>query len=165
MLCAREKVTWMGKKNKKGGKGEIESVKTFAELAKFLKIHKEIKWEWGKGGTIQGDYYESEKRYRIKVSSTKEKGGLSANFHGSNFIGYSNSPLWWDFKYGISVTLGKKKVVEFFGHSNSTGSIKMLDEIGVAMAERQGLPFLSRREFLDFWEWLLTCVPNEAVKK
>jgi hypothetical protein len=155
----------MGKKNKKGGKGEIESVKTFAELTKFLKIHKEIKWEWSKGGTIQGDYYESEKRYRIKVSSTKEKGGLSANFHGSNFIGYSNSPLWWDFKYGISVTLGKKKVVEFFGHSNSTGSIKMLDEIGVAMAERQGLPFLSRREFLDFWEWLLTCVPNEAVKK
>lgn len=155
----------MGKKNKKGGKGEIESVKTFAELAKFLKIHKEIKWEWGKGGTIQGDYYESEKRYRIKVFSTKEKGGLSANFHGSNFIGYSSSPLWWDFKYGISVTLGKKKVVEFFGHSNSTGSIKMLDEIGAAMAERQGLPFLSRREFLDFWEWLLTCVPNEAVKK
>ena len=155
----------MGKKNKKGGKGEIESVKTFAELTKFLKIHKEIKWEWGKGGTIQGDYYESEKRYRIKVFSTKEKGGLSANFHGSNFIGHSSSPLWWDFKYGISVTLGKKKVVEFFGHSNSTGSIKMLDEIGAAMAERQGLPFLSRREFLDFWEWLLTCVPNEAVKK
>jgi hypothetical protein len=57
-------------------------------------------------------------------------------------------------------------VVEFFGHSNSTGSIKMLDEIGAVMAKHQKLPyFLPRREFLDFWEWLLTCVPNEAVKK
>ncbi|GMX58173.1 MAG: hypothetical protein YFSK_5160 [Candidatus Yanofskyibacterium parasiticum] len=156
----------MRKKNKKSGKGGIDSAKTFAELAKLLKIHKEIEWEWDKGGTIQANYHEDGERYRIKVSSIKERGGLSVNFHGPNFIGCSNSPLWWDFKYGISVTLGKKEVVEFSGQSNSTGSIKMLDEIGAVMAKHQKLPyFLPRREFLDFWEWLLTCVPNEAVKK
>lgn len=141
-------------KNDKGGAGGIESMETFAELSEFLKKHLEIDWEDGKGDTIQGNYIENGIRYRIKLSYVKEKGGSRStgiNFHGATFIGHTNSPLWWDYRYDVKVILGKDEVLKFSGKSDSV----MSESVTRALAEHKGGSYLSRSDFLELWEGLL----------
>jgi hypothetical protein len=137
-------------KNKSG----IEDIKTFAAMAKFLMAHEDIQWEWGKEKTIQANYREGEKRYRIKVFLVKEKGGarsIGINFHGGNFIGHTASPLWWNYRYGVIVYLGKDEVINLSGKSDSV----MSESATRVLAEHKGGSYLPRSDFIELWETLL----------